>query len=84
MRYASKYSAILRKRAFHQANPSRDISSQLYVGNPQFCPIVEKASGGAPAWQSRLNRRGSFQASTLVRLMPMGMSPFSATPLEWA
>ena len=29
MRYASKNSAILQKRAFHHAKPSRFISSQL-------------------------------------------------------
>ena len=38
-------------KAFHPpAVPSCSITSQLYVGNPQFWPFTEKSSGGAPAW----------------------------------
>lgn len=54
MRYASKYSAIFPRRCVHHRQPSAIISFQLYVGKPQFWPLAEKASGGAPACPSML------------------------------
>jgi len=58
------------------------ISSQLYVGNPQFYPVAENASGGAPVLVFILNNEVFSHVSMDTLFTPIGISPFKISPLE--
>ena len=84
MRIAEKYRSRCVIRARHHAYPSLLMTSQLYVGKPQFWPLRSNASGGAPVLVFMRNRSGYIHVSTDALSTPMGKSPLSTTPLRVA
>ena len=64
--------------------PSSLMTSQLYVGKPQFWPFASNASGGAPVLARMRNSSGCIHVSTEALSTPMGRSPFSTTPRDAA